>query len=649
MRFQVVGRITEGCLLVKDIPIPTSQLSSITCWEVLFNKTTFDRNKAMKKSGGGVEVPNDLCDSIPMEGDICHQNEFSDGSIDISTGDNPSLSQDDSNLMLLSQLAGGINKQNGAKSNHHNETQPSDDRDMICAENCVKDDSNFLLLSQLKLDSVSGKRVNFKGTFSFETGDHNAHMGVDFGDDSLPVNVVTNCDLHASTTSDKCFPCKCILEMDDAIRNQKIKWWPSDHAHLHPPACQSEAVRNAVQNHPTPLFLDVPRFGADLKSLSSDENFNAELEAAQKCKHKLSGPRFRSSGEMNSSAKKPPKCKREGKRCVSDVQDTNGENSPPQSPIYYSGNNFMKDHPQKCLPPTTTPHFNTEATGSIFHGHMDSDFISGTTDRTVTVHDWCKRRNKRREQCNSVSLIGVARSAVGEDCVCRFHDVAHVDNQIDDCRRQFFVISEIQLASSGVTRKEDGFHVWLNPDADPIVFPSLELRKCTCDCHDLQDVTILSTHWNPPPLPKSARNCSVCCSPNCKRPKCVQLNLFGLGVSNPKNLIPGNHFVWKTNEKMSSILVGTKSKSKVKHPLEVCASDNNSCIADTFPCKLGQDTNNNLKRNLFKKKKRRKIITKHFLEQQSHHSIRQTSDIGIKRFHDKSNGTFNRCVIRDAE
>ena len=172
---------------------------------------------------------------------------------------------------------------------NHDKTQLSGQGDMIHGKHKfhVEDDSNFMLLSQLKLDSVRRKRVDFKGTFSFGMGDHNACMGVNFGDESLPVDVVTNCDLHASTTSDKCCACRCILEMDHAIRNQKMKWWPFDHACLRPPARQSE-----VQNHPTPLFLDVPRSSVDLRSLSSDENLNSKLQAAQKCKHELSGPRF---------------------------------------------------------------------------------------------------------------------------------------------------------------------------------------------------------------------------------------------------------------------------------------------------------------------------------------------------------------------
>ena len=502
MRFEVVCRISQGCFLVKDIHIPPSQLPSITSWEVVFRKKNPDtkNNKAMKKLGGGHDLllssesesessvqqgraasgvqqgraasgvqrgqaaahahlslqrrqaavaqralarraanlqareqallksesdcdSDGKCVNTEIDGKI-ESNSVSDAEQEEScTRENPSLSQDHSNLMLLSQ-AGEIVKDND-----------------VCDESWVENDCKFMPLSHLKLDSVGRKCINFEGTFAFELGDHNAYIRVDFCDESLPVDVVTSCKLHTSTTSDKCFPCKCILEMDHAIRNQKIKWWPSDHAYLYPPAYRSEAVRNALWNHPTDLLVDSPKFSDDL-----DEILDPKMEAAQKYKHGLSGPRIRSSGEINSSAKKPPKYKREGKRRVSLSDDQDATNdSPPQPPIYYSGNNFIKDPPQKCLPPTTTPYFNVEATGSIFYGHKDSEFILNhvTAGRTITVHDWCKRRNKRREQCNLVSLAGVARSETGEEYVCHFHNVAHVDNQIDDCKRQFFNISEM--------------------------------------------------------------------------------------------------------------------------------------------------------------------------------------------------------------
>ena len=149
--------------------------------------------------------------------------------------------------------------------------------------------------------------------------------------------------------------------------------------------------------------------------------------------------------------------------------------------------------------------------------------IKHSTD-TITVHDWCKRRNKKQERCSLVTLAGVARSNQGKEYVCFFHKVAHVDDGVDDSNCQFFVISASQLKSSGVKKDEDGFHVAIK--GEDVVFPSLELRKDINHFDHLERMEILSPHWNPPPLPKTARRCSVCQKPDCKQPQCVQLNLF---------------------------------------------------------------------------------------------------------------------------
>ena len=117
---------------------------------------------------------------------------------------------------------------------------------------------------------------------------------------------------------------------------------------------------------------------------------------------------------------------------------------------------------------------------------------------------------------------------------------------------------------------------------------------------DLERMEILSPHWNPPPLPKTAWRCSVCRKPDCKRPRCIQLNLFGLGVLDPKCLIPGEHLVFKTNKEMSSILNGHECHAKC--PLELSAeSDNNSLVSATFPF-VKSDTDNNLKKKTRKEK-----------------------------------------------
>ena len=197
--------------------------------------------------------------------------------------------------------------------------------------------------------------LNFKGTFSSKMGNHNAHMGVSFDDQDVPTNTLINCDLHVSTISHRNFPCACILEMDEAIR--AFPWWElEDHGYLYPSPYWYETVKKAMQKDPkiSSLILQLPKFMEE--STARDKNATCTIcDAPQKCKHGFSGPRFCSSGETNSSARKPPKHRREGQRHVSSSYDTTNNNGHLSSPVYYSGNNFTKDAPQKCLPSTTIP------------------------------------------------------------------------------------------------------------------------------------------------------------------------------------------------------------------------------------------------------------------------------------------------------
>ena len=156
-------------------------------------------------------------------------------------------------------------------------------------------------LSCLVLDSVQWKRLWFKGTFSFSTGDYNACICVDFGVEPLPINVWKKCNLHSSTVFDSGCPCTCMLRMDEAIRNQKLNWWPPDCGYLYPPSYQFEAVKNAVLSCPS-LTLSLPLFQNDCNFVPVKSSPAEILEASPKFKDKMSGPRHRSNGELNSSA-----------------------------------------------------------------------------------------------------------------------------------------------------------------------------------------------------------------------------------------------------------------------------------------------------------------------------------------------------------
>ena len=161
-------------------------------------------------------------------------------------------------------------------------------------------------LSCLMLDSVQWKQLWFKGTFSFSTGDHNACICVDFGVEPLPINVWMKCNLHSSTVFDSGCPCMCMLRMDEAIRNQKLNWWPPDCGHLHPPLHLFEGVKNAVMSCPGPtsltLTLKLPLFQNDCNFMPVKNVQMEILEASPKFKFRMSGPRCCSKGELNLSA-----------------------------------------------------------------------------------------------------------------------------------------------------------------------------------------------------------------------------------------------------------------------------------------------------------------------------------------------------------
>ena len=87
----------------------------------------------------------------------------------------------------------------------------------------------------------------------------------------------------------------------------------------------------------------------------------------------------------------------------------------------------------------------------------------------------------------------------------------------------------------------------------------------------------------------------------------MKLNSFGLGVFDPKNLTPGECFVFTTNKKMSSIVDGNH-----EHPLELGLSQDdfdNRLVFETFPVQtssLMPDASENLKKKKKKKSKQKR-------------------------------------------
>ena len=183
-----------------------------------------------------------------------------------------------------------------------------------------------------------------------------------------------------------------------------------------------------------------------------------------------------------------------------------------------------------------------------------------------------------------------------EEFVCLLHNVAHV---LDKNRRLLF-LSERQMASSGVTKTEDGFHVKMKNTYKKdirVTFPTLELRPPTNDDHESkQSITMLSKNgWNPPDVPLTGtRGCSVCGQLDCRRPRCLDLHSFGLGVIETSLLMPAGYAQFSTQNRMTSIL--RDDTDEREYPLELRAqSDTNGCFDTIFPFLSTSDTQNNLK------------------------------------------------------
>ena len=155
-----------------------------------------------------------------------------------------------------------------------------------------------------------------------------------------------------------------------------------------------------------------------------------------------------------------------------------------------------------------------------------------------------------------MTLACVAKTWTDEKVVCLFHNVAHVC----DNNRHSLVLSGKQMQSSGVTvnvpdivggeqnpRELDVVSVdkvGLTVSNDKNGLPCIELFP-----HDnsvQKSVTLTAnTPWCPSDVPET-RGCSVCNHRDCRRPRCITHNSFGLGVTATADLQPGDYKVFHT-------------------------------------------------------------------------------------------------------
>ena len=130
-----------------------------------------------------------------------------------------------------------------------------------------------------------------------------------------PFDFDVKCQEHPTLISKEMCPCKCLLEMNFQIRNW-IKCWPcKDDWNLHPVVCHSKVAKDTMKDANN-FLLSVPKHGENFVPGSACDR-KQSLEAAPKYKNHISGPRHRSNGEMNTSARKCLMHKRErvGENC----------------------------------------------------------------------------------------------------------------------------------------------------------------------------------------------------------------------------------------------------------------------------------------------------------------------------------------------
>ena len=141
-----------------------------------------------------------------------------------------------------------------------------------------------------------------------------------------------------------------------------------DHSHLHPAAHQSKKAHEAVKDAEK-VTVTLPNCGDASQAQPLGKLF---MDAAPKCKNGISGPRFRSNGEMNTSARKPPKNRREGgrKRVTKDapMPQMNTSRRKPIDGDMCSHHTNHKHHIKKEVKPSMFAVIDPQATGSIYTG-----------------------------------------------------------------------------------------------------------------------------------------------------------------------------------------------------------------------------------------------------------------------------------------
>ena len=274
---------------------------------------------------------------------------------------------------------------------------------------------------------VKGKRFCFKGTFSSPRGDYCASIHVSFDELKHPFDFDVKCQEHPTLISKEMCPCKCLLNMNFEIRSW-IKCWPCDDDwNLFPVVYCGQVAMDTVKDA-NDFLLSVPKYVDNFSPGSACDRIQ-NLEAPPKYKNHISGPRHRSNGEINTSARKRPMHKREGGRqwrTSSPMATVNKNCRKPMSGTFSSYHTIVNHHTEKKVDSAMPAIIDVHATGSIYYG--DEQFVSKhypPPDENVTVF----RGKTKTNSCPLVTLVGLAKTWEDKDVLCVFHRVAHVKDK----------------------------------------------------------------------------------------------------------------------------------------------------------------------------------------------------------------------------
>ena len=543
------------------------------------------------------------------------------------------------------------------------------------------------------IQSISNQGFCIRGTFSSksEQSNHIASLTVFFDSQCAPVEVLNRCEKHLSETTNRDCPCRCVVQIHHHFLKEKVPDWPgseSDFYYLYPTAYQQRKTikyYQIMERSSKQLLLDVPSM-KNYRSQSDDSS--PILDAAPKYKDKISGRRFRSKGEINSSARKPMH-KREGGRLSKSASAVARANPSKNlilslnsnDNVLYETRNYAYSAGSDTKSTTVSEVvslIDTNASGCVFV--CGPEFVvESTTDAEQLTATVAGASLGKRTNVPLKTMAFLATTVEGHSVICLFHNSAH----IEDTSRNLFILSLTQMESAGVkvnidynnkdagdspeTLEKDGYSFELKRSPqmfryDKRLTPFIELRPFPKEHYQQMEKVDMTSReaWVPPRRLELKKQCSICGGTDCRRPRCLQLHSFGLGVVAPRDLQPGKYFVYQMKKRMSDIV----NNSVTNYPLELHAKADDNLdellplalpTDDEYHLNLGRNHNND-KKNELRQMEQFKLegttSTKDFLSQiegQERNTYHGTSPTNSKSFQSVFLSKVQEIVLKKAK